>query len=642
MSGALEVALRVRAAMTQKPVKLGKPPRPKWPHREAGEYYRDLRAVLERLHEIVKRVVDPQLARIVAAHNVTRPEDEPIRTDSTGDTVEGLMEELEDAVDAEISPAKIEMLAQKNVVRVATRQGKEFQKQVEQVAKINIWGDTAGLVEHLEVAVAENVRLITSLKGKQLDDVKGIILRGARAGVHQTAIAEQIEQSFGVSKRRAALIANDQTGKLNGELNQIRQQRLGVRRYRWSSSQDERVRKRHRQLNGTIQEWGKPPITDERTGERAHPGQPIRCRCQPIPIIDDVLVDAGLMDPKDVDLGTPKSSRPLSVQPGLPKPPPANEPRRAVQPTVPKLQSGSRLGTPTLPQVPPANTPVGGGGGGSAGGGGGRGGPPAGPPGGRPPGPPSEPERQKLVGDLRAGLGALPAKGGHAPKVRGATQELLEHYGMVVRPNQPARAKLTVSPTYRNAIALLFDDGEMQLEPHLIRRIKSALAKLRRGAAASEAEADALSTLVHEELHATGPLISAYLDGGSLVEEVTTEVLARSTTRDLLGQKGAGRVHANHPLALPTTAIAARPYDEEIVGVLDDIMVVTGADLARATALLRQASLAFKQSSGELKTAEAAIERLVEGMPGLSATERARMEVALIQRGAAKEVSGVR
>jgi SPP1 gp7 family putative phage head morphogenesis protein len=315
----LAIALRVQAAQTQKRIKLRKAPRPRWPHKERLEYYRELLAMVEGVQAVVRRMVLPELARIVAAVNITRPEDEPIRTDAPGDAIEDLFAEAAGEAQAAVPVRMIEMAAQRNAVRVALFQGNELQRQVQHVAKINVWADTTGLAEHLELAVGQNVKLITSLAHGQLDEIKDVVVRGARAGVHQSVIAEQIEQRFAMTKKRAALIANDQVGKLNGELNQIRQQRLGVRRYRWSSSQDERVRPRHRKLNGTIQEWRKPPLTDERTGEHAHPGQPIRCRCQPIPIIDDVLADAGLLDPADVELEMPSAGPQKDFKP-LPPP----------------------------------------------------------------------------------------------------------------------------------------------------------------------------------------------------------------------------------------------------------------------------------------------------------------------------------
>ena len=97
-------------------------------------------------------------------------------------------------------------------------------------------------------------------------------------------IAGELEDSYGVSARRAALIARDQIGKLNGEIARERQTELGIRRYKWRSSSDERVRPEHADRDGQIFEWSDPPPD-------GHPGQPVQCRCWAEPLIDDLLND---------------------------------------------------------------------------------------------------------------------------------------------------------------------------------------------------------------------------------------------------------------------------------------------------------------------------------------------------------------
>jgi SPP1 gp7 family putative phage head morphogenesis protein len=294
------------------------------------------------------------------------------RKDAADTDIEDAFDAVGEAAQAAIPERTIGLVAQQNALRVTVWNGAELQKQVQQVAKINLFDNTTGLAEHLELFVADNVKLVKSLVFGQLDDLKGIVVRGARAGTHHTVVAEQIRERFGVTKKRAALIATDQVGKLNGELNQLRQTNLGVRRYRWSSSQDERVRKSHRKLNGSIQTWKDPPVVDQRTGERGHPGQPIRCRCQPIPIIDDVLADAGLMDPEDVELLHPAAG---NVQPatkpwvppklpplpsGVPQPPPANMAEaaaQAVRRAAAAPSGGTSSRTPANTNVPPSLPP---------------------------------------------------------------------------------------------------------------------------------------------------------------------------------------------------------------------------------------------------------------------------------------------
>jgi SPP1 gp7 family putative phage head morphogenesis protein len=83
-----------------------------------------------------------------------------------------------------------------------------------------------------------------------------------------------------ISERHAELIARDQTLKLNGAINQSRQQAAGVDSYVWSTSGDERVRDEHAELDGETFSWASPPPP-------GHPGEDFQCRCIAIPVIPE-------------------------------------------------------------------------------------------------------------------------------------------------------------------------------------------------------------------------------------------------------------------------------------------------------------------------------------------------------------------
>lgn len=91
----------------------------------------------------------------------------------------------------------------------------------------------------------------------------------------------------GVSESRAELIARDQTLKLNGAMNQARQESVGVETYTWSTSGDERVRATHEELDGEICAWSDPPLEND-DGEKLHPGEDFQCRCIAIPVIPEI------------------------------------------------------------------------------------------------------------------------------------------------------------------------------------------------------------------------------------------------------------------------------------------------------------------------------------------------------------------
>jgi len=139
---------------------------------------------------------------------------------------------------------------------------------------------------NLKLWVQKNVDLITSIPQDTLGKMKSIVEEGYLSGRHNTAIAKEIQEAYGIEKHRAQFIARDQMANLNAEITKTQQEDAGVVEYVWSTSDDERVRKSHRELDGTRQNWSDPPIVDARTGRRAHPGEDYQCRCVALPVFN--------------------------------------------------------------------------------------------------------------------------------------------------------------------------------------------------------------------------------------------------------------------------------------------------------------------------------------------------------------------
>ena len=135
----------------------------------------------------------------------------------------------------------------------------------------DIFTDEPWLKDQLELFSNQNAQLINSIPEQELERVSGAIERGLQQGSRFTEIAKEIQKSFGISKRRATLIARDQTTKLNASLTKLRQTGVGVTKYEWQTSGDERVRSTHRANDGKIFEWDKP---SKITG---HPGHDVNC-----------------------------------------------------------------------------------------------------------------------------------------------------------------------------------------------------------------------------------------------------------------------------------------------------------------------------------------------------------------------------
>lgn len=98
----------------------------------------------------------------------------------------------------------------------------------------------------LQAKVPENVSLIRSIQQDYHKDVEGIVLRNFVKGRDLSAMAEKIKERGGVTTRRAALIARDQSNKATAQMNAARQAELGLTQAQWiHSSAGKEPREKH-------------------------------------------------------------------------------------------------------------------------------------------------------------------------------------------------------------------------------------------------------------------------------------------------------------------------------------------------------------------------------------------------------------
>ena len=81
--------------------------------------------------------------------------------------------------------------------------------------------------------VAENVSLIKSIARESLTQVEGVVLRSIEDGHDLETLTERLHKQFGVSERRAAMIARDQTNKATNNLSRQRLLSYGVTKGVW-------------------------------------------------------------------------------------------------------------------------------------------------------------------------------------------------------------------------------------------------------------------------------------------------------------------------------------------------------------------------------------------------------------------------
>lgn len=140
--------------------------------------------------------------------------------------------------------------------------------------------------------IRRNAELIQTLPLDIAERVTDYIGRETLAGRRPEFIADEIRQMFPeASQAKAQLIARTETAKTYTALQWARANELGILAYVWRTSEDQRVRKSHRHMDGVIIFWDDPPSPEALVHEKDppapyHSGMIWNCRCGCSPVID--------------------------------------------------------------------------------------------------------------------------------------------------------------------------------------------------------------------------------------------------------------------------------------------------------------------------------------------------------------------
>ncbi|WP_171253086.1 phage head morphogenesis protein, partial [Acinetobacter baumannii] len=120
----------------------------------------------------------------------------------------------------------------------------------------------------------------SSIREEYFPRIESIIYQGVKNGSSVKKIRDQLVERVGMSRKRAEFIAVDQTGSIFGQMTARRHQQMGVERFTWRTSEDEKVRATHKVLNNKVFSYSDPPNV-------GLPGTDYRCRCIAQPVFDD-------------------------------------------------------------------------------------------------------------------------------------------------------------------------------------------------------------------------------------------------------------------------------------------------------------------------------------------------------------------
>lgn len=129
----------------------------------------------------------------------------------------------------------------------------------------------------LQAVLGGNVSLIRSIGRQYLDRVEESVWRSVNAGYDMAQLTRELRKDYGISERRAAFIARDQTNKAKAAIEKARRQELGITEAIWMHSHaGKEPRPSHVAADGKRFDVGKGMYLD---GKWVQPGTEPNCRC---------------------------------------------------------------------------------------------------------------------------------------------------------------------------------------------------------------------------------------------------------------------------------------------------------------------------------------------------------------------------
>jgi len=144
---------------------------------------------------------------------------------------------------------------------------------------------TRAMNDVIQAQVGQNVNLIKSIPEQHFTQIEGMVLRSVAAGRDIGNLTKELEKQFGVTKRRAALIAHTQNNLATATMQRTRYIELGINEAIWCHSHaGAKPRPSHVKAGAEKLRYNvdKGALIDD---EYILPGQLINCRCFAKPII---------------------------------------------------------------------------------------------------------------------------------------------------------------------------------------------------------------------------------------------------------------------------------------------------------------------------------------------------------------------
>lgn len=201
--------------------------------------------------------------------------------------------------------------------------GGQYNKSVKSALGVNFPSDESWWPDARKQWQDTNYEVIRSDIRKYISDINSTTEQAVTNGWSVKMLSEQIMAlDIKITKSRAAFIARDQIGKLNGIITQKRMEDIGLTMYEWSSSSDERVRESHALMDGKLCRWDDATVYSEDGGKTwkkrpngavlMHPGMDYQCRCCALAWFNELIDEADGVEPGSVGSGEVGYPRPVN------------------------------------------------------------------------------------------------------------------------------------------------------------------------------------------------------------------------------------------------------------------------------------------------------------------------------------------
>lgn len=138
---------------------------------------------------------------------------------------------------------------------------------------------TRPMQDIMRATIEEQVGLIKSIPQQYLTEVQGLVMRSVTRGRDIGGLTKDLRKRYGITKRRAALIARDQNNKATASMTRARQADIGIKQAVWLHSHAGKTpRPTHVKMDGKRYDVAKG-MWDPAVNRFIFPGELINCRC---------------------------------------------------------------------------------------------------------------------------------------------------------------------------------------------------------------------------------------------------------------------------------------------------------------------------------------------------------------------------